>query len=83
MAGRISVAGAGGNPVDSVFLLGFSCRPEAPPGPHLLLNSHLYTYTLSILGPFRLESWWEHKLSPILATIYATAALSRILFPYR
>ncbi len=37
--------------------------------------------TLSILGPFRLASWWEHKLSPILATIYATAALSRIPFP--
>src|SRR5947207_5470265 len=47
----------------------------------LLLNSHLYTYRLSILGPFRLDSWWEHKLSPILATIYATAALSRIPFP--
>jgi len=36
---------------------------------------------LSILGPFRVDSWWEHKLSPILATIYATAALSRIPFP--
>jgi len=36
---------------------------------------------LSILGPFRADSWWEHKLSPILATIYATAALSRIPFP--
>lgn len=35
---------------------------------------------LSILGPFRASSWWEHKLSPILATIYATAALSRIPF---
>jgi hypothetical protein len=47
----------------------------------LLLNSPLYTYTVSILGPFRLDCWWEHKLSPILATIYATAALSRIPFP--
>jgi 4-hydroxybenzoate polyprenyltransferase len=36
---------------------------------------------LSILGPFRVDCWWEHKLSPILATIYATAALSRIPFP--
>jgi 4-hydroxybenzoate polyprenyltransferase len=36
---------------------------------------------LSIFGPFRADSWWEHKLSPILATIYATAALSRIPFP--
>jgi 4-hydroxybenzoate polyprenyltransferase len=36
---------------------------------------------LSVLGPFRADSWWEHKLSPILATIYATAALSRIPFP--
>jgi 1,4-dihydroxy-2-naphthoate octaprenyltransferase len=36
---------------------------------------------VSILGPFRGDSWWEHKLSPILATIYATAALSRIPFP--
>src|ERR1700724_1538508 len=37
-------------------------------------------YTLSILGSFRVDSWWEHKLSPILATIYATAALLRIPF---
>jgi 4-hydroxybenzoate polyprenyltransferase len=36
---------------------------------------------LEILGPFRVDCWWEHKLSPILATIYATAALSRIPFP--
>jgi 4-hydroxybenzoate polyprenyltransferase len=36
---------------------------------------------VSILGPFRVECWWEYKLSPILATIYATAALSRIPFP--
>jgi len=43
--------------------------------------SHLYTYTLSVLAPFRPDTWWEHKLSPILATIYATAALSRIPFP--
>ena len=33
------------------------------------------------LGPFRADCWWEHKLSPILATLYATAALSRIPFP--
>jgi 4-hydroxybenzoate polyprenyltransferase len=44
-------------------------------------DSHRYTYALSIFGPFRADSWWEHKLSPILATIYATAALSRIPFP--
>src|SRR5438045_9423813 len=49
--------------------------------PNCFLNIPLYTYTLSILGPFRADSWWEHKLSPILATIYATAALSRIPFP--
>jgi 4-hydroxybenzoate polyprenyltransferase len=36
---------------------------------------------LSILGPFRVDCWWDYKLSPILATIYATAALSRIPFP--
>jgi 4-hydroxybenzoate polyprenyltransferase len=36
---------------------------------------------VSILGPFRGDCWWEHKLSPILATVYATAALSRIPFP--
>jgi 4-hydroxybenzoate polyprenyltransferase len=36
---------------------------------------------LSILGPFRVDCWWEHKLSPTLATIYATATLSRIPFP--
>lgn len=35
---------------------------------------------LSFLGPLRADSWWEHKLSPILATIYATAALARISF---
>jgi len=35
----------------------------------------------SILGPFRVDCWWEHKLSPILATIYLTAAFSRIPFP--
>lgn len=33
---------------------------------------------MSILQPFRLNCWWEHKLSPILATIYATALLLRI-----
>lgn len=26
----------------------------------------------------RANAWWEHKLSPILATVYATAAFSRI-----
>jgi 4-hydroxybenzoate polyprenyltransferase len=36
---------------------------------------------LSIFESFRANTWWEHKLSPILATIYATAALSRIPFP--
>lgn len=36
---------------------------------------------LSILEPFRVNTWWEHKLSPILATIYATAAFLRIPFP--
>jgi 4-hydroxybenzoate polyprenyltransferase len=36
---------------------------------------------LSIFELFRADCWWEHKLSPILATIYATAALSRIPFP--
>jgi 4-hydroxybenzoate polyprenyltransferase len=36
---------------------------------------------VSIFGPFRVDCWWEHKLSPILATLYATAALSRIPFP--
>jgi|SRR6267378_234043 len=36
---------------------------------------------LSIPGPFRADCWWEHKLSPILATIYPTAALLRIPFP--
>ena len=35
---------------------------------------------MSILGPLRGDCWWEHKLSPILATIYATAVLSRIPF---
>jgi 4-hydroxybenzoate polyprenyltransferase len=49
------------------------------PGP--ASNSYLYTYTLSIFEPFRADCWWEHKLSPILATIYSTAALSRIPFP--
>lgn len=44
-------------------------------------GSHLYIYLLSIFEPFRADCWWEHKLSPILATIYATAALSRIPFP--
>ena len=33
---------------------------------------------MRILRPFRLDSWWEHKLSPILATAYATAAASQI-----
>src|SRR5229473_4607810 len=46
-----------------------------------LLNSHLYTCMLSIPGPFRTDCWWEHKLSPIVATIYATAAFSGIPFP--
>ena len=50
-------------------------------GSDLLLNSPLYTYRVSILGRFRVDCWWEYKLSPILATIYATAALSRIPFP--
>jgi hypothetical protein len=36
---------------------------------------------LSIFELFRASSWWEHKLSPILATIYTTAAISRIPFP--
>ena len=36
---------------------------------------------LSIFESFRANTWWEHKLSPILATIYATAALSRIPLP--
>jgi 4-hydroxybenzoate polyprenyltransferase len=36
---------------------------------------------LSLFEPLRANCWWEHKLSPILATIYATAALSRISFP--
>src|SRR5947209_20020576 len=49
--------------------------------PNCFLNIPLYTYTLSILRPFRVDSWWEHKLSPILATIYAAAVLSRIPFP--
>ena len=35
---------------------------------------------LSSFEPFRVHTWWEHKLSPILATIYATAVLSRIPF---
>ena len=46
-----------------------------------LLPRRNYTYTLSIFEPFRADCWWEHKLSPILATVYATAALSRISFP--
>src|SRR5947209_20614289 len=49
--------------------------------PNCFLNIPLYTYTLSILRPFRVDSWWEHKTPPILATIYAIAALSRIPFP--
>ena len=44
-------------------------------------DSHLSRYALSILGPFRADCWWEHKLSPIFATVYSTAALSRIPFP--
>jgi 4-hydroxybenzoate polyprenyltransferase len=44
------------------------------------LNSRLCIYMVLTLGPFRADSWWEHKLSPILATIYLTAALSRIPF---
>jgi len=35
---------------------------------------------LSVPGPFRADCWWEYKLSPILATVYATAALSQIPF---
>jgi len=35
---------------------------------------------MSLFEPFRASSWWEHKLSPILATVYATAALSQIPF---
>jgi len=34
--------------------------------------------TWAILEPLRADCWWEHKLSPILATMYATAALSQI-----
>ncbi|PYP89076.1 MAG: hypothetical protein DMG65_14295 [Candidatus Angelobacter sp. Gp1-AA117] len=45
------------------------------------IYSRLYTYSLSIFEWFRADCWWEHKLSPILATIYATAALARIPFP--
>ena len=36
---------------------------------------------MSVFAPFRPDCWWEHKLSPILATVYATAALSQIPFP--
>ena len=43
--------------------------------------SRLYTYILSAFERFRAGCWWEHKLSPILATIYATAVLARIPFP--
>src|SRR4051794_27450806 len=43
--------------------------------------SCLYTYILSAFERFRAGCWWEHKLSPILATIYATAALLGIPFP--
>jgi 4-hydroxybenzoate polyprenyltransferase len=39
-----------------------------------------YASTMSIFGLVRASSWWEHKLSPILATVYATAALSQIPF---
>jgi 4-hydroxybenzoate polyprenyltransferase len=46
----------------------------------LLSSIFSYTYPLSIFEPFRADCWWEHKLSPILATIYATATLSRIPF---
>ena len=35
---------------------------------------------MPILEPLRADTWWEHKLSPILATIYATAVLARIPF---
>jgi len=35
---------------------------------------------LSVFDSVRVNTWWEHKLSPILATIYATAVLSRIPF---
>ena len=45
-----------------------------------LLSSYILN-PLSIFELFRADCWWEHKLSPILATIYATAALSRIPFP--
>ncbi len=40
----------------------------------------IYTGRLSIFGPFRANTWWDHKLSPILATIYATGTLARIPF---
>lgn len=33
---------------------------------------------MSVFESFRANTWWEHKLSPILATIYATAVFSRI-----
>jgi len=33
-----------------------------------------------LLERLRLSSWWEHKLSPVLATLYATAVLLRIPF---
>ncbi|HEY4675594.1 MAG TPA: UbiA family prenyltransferase [Candidatus Angelobacter sp.] len=39
-----------------------------------------YSSILSAPERFRAGCWWEHKLSPILATIYATAALLRIPF---
>jgi 4-hydroxybenzoate polyprenyltransferase len=32
---------------------------------------------VSILDRVRAGSWWEHKLSPIVATMYATAAFAR------
>lgn len=35
---------------------------------------------MRLLDRLRLDSWWEHKLSPLLATVYATAVLMRIPF---
>lgn len=44
MAGMIRIAESAGNPIDSVFLLGVSCRPEA--AADLLLNPHLYLHVV-------------------------------------
>src|SRR5260221_8485534 len=34
----------------------------------------------SVLNSVRADAWWEHKLSPILATMYATAGLVQAPF---